>query len=152
MQKIASEILLLYKQVNMLTGRWYRQQCGKVKVNITMPQAMVLDALGKNGPMKISELAEFTHSTNSTASGIVDRLENLNLVKRVRSEEDRRIVMVHLTDTLPSMQKDAEVALDQYFAKILSPASPAEVDQIIGGLRKLRDLLQHAPGTEEAAG
>ena len=42
--------------------------------------------------MPISALAEAAGSANSTISGVVDRLEKMGLVQRVRSDSDRRVI------------------------------------------------------------
>ncbi|NAW44988.1 MarR family transcriptional regulator, partial [Salmonella sp. gx-f4] len=45
----------------------------------------------------LSELAENMRLTNSTVSGVIDRLVNQKLVDRVTSSHDRRAVTLRLT-------------------------------------------------------
>ncbi len=67
-------------------------------LNMTAPQGMMIFMLAKTGPLKISEISEKMSLSNSTVSGIVDRLEKTGYVRRERSEKDRRVVRVVLTD------------------------------------------------------
>ena len=81
-------ILMNYIQVSQHLSQQFRSHFGKL--NLTFPQALALSVLGSEGPMPISKLAEKMGSANSTISGIVDRLERLELAKRTRSELDHR--------------------------------------------------------------
>ncbi len=54
--------------------------------------------LGYNGSSIMREIADANGLPLSTATGIVDRLVEKDLVKRERVDDDRRIVKVELTD------------------------------------------------------
>ena len=86
------QILMHYLQVSQHMSQQFRNHFGKL--NLTFPQALALNILGSEGPMPISRLAERTGSANSTISGIVDRLERLELARRTRSELDHRVIYV----------------------------------------------------------
>lgn len=66
--------------------------------DLTGPQLSVLHRLGFNGPTRISKLAGDEGVRLPTASNTVNQLEKRDLVRRVRSEDDRRGVTVELTD------------------------------------------------------
>jgi DNA-binding MarR family transcriptional regulator len=69
----------------------------------------MIEILGKSGPMIMTELSDSARLCVSTATGLIDGLVSKALVKRSRSEEDRRIVQVELTE---EGQKIYEHALD----------------------------------------
>ena len=87
--KGSDDILMTYLRVSQHMSRLFRVHFGRLQ--LTFPQALVLTVLGEEGPMPISTLAERTGSANSTVSGIVDRLEKLELARRDRSGEDRKL-------------------------------------------------------------
>jgi DNA-binding MarR family transcriptional regulator len=58
----------------------------------------MLELLGKRGPMIMSELSDSARLCLSTATGIIDGLVSKGLAIRSRSDEDRRIVQVQLTE------------------------------------------------------
>ncbi|MBU0517669.1 MarR family transcriptional regulator [bacterium] len=58
----------------------------------------VILLLGYKGPSKMSDIADKLGIAVSTATGIFDRLVDKGLAARERSEEDRRIVRVDLTE------------------------------------------------------
>jgi DNA-binding MarR family transcriptional regulator len=61
------------------------------------PELKILAILGKNGPSIMTDLAERAELSVSTVTSIMDGLVEKSLVRRGRSEEDRRIVRVDLT-------------------------------------------------------
>lgn len=54
--------------------------------------------LDKRKEISMTELVEYINSPMSTATGIVDRLVKSGYIKRGRSETDRRIVILALTE------------------------------------------------------
>jgi MarR family transcriptional regulator, organic hydroperoxide resistance regulator len=110
-------------------------------LNLTGPQGMLLGTLAHNGEMKISDLSEKLGLSNSTVSGVLDRLEKQGLVERTRSEEDRRVVHVNLT---PEFRKNAEQRfkdVERSFEEVVSKASTEELERILIGLETLKKLL-----------
>jgi DNA-binding MarR family transcriptional regulator len=59
-----------------------------------------LDLLGTRGPMTAGQLAKAVRLTTGAVTGVLDRLEAAGLVRRVRDTEDRRRVIVEVTDEL----------------------------------------------------
>ncbi len=58
--------------------------------------AMLL--VDRNGEVIMSQMSSYINIPMSTATGIVDRLVKNGFMKRERSESDRRIVTIRLTD------------------------------------------------------
>jgi len=115
-------------------------------LNMTAPQGMMVFMLSKKGPMKISEISEKMSLSNSTVSGIVDRLEKMDYVKRERSEKDRRVVRVVLTENVKSETKDHEVLMEKFMAQSLESASVEELQVIKQGLGTLSRLVNKVKG------
>ena len=65
---------------------------------LTAPQLWALKILHENAPLKVSELARCMCLHPATVVGILDRLEAKELVTRVRSRQDRRVVELNLTE------------------------------------------------------
>ncbi|MEE8672314.1 MAG: MarR family transcriptional regulator [Heyndrickxia faecalis] len=65
---------------------------------LTAMQMFALKAIALHPNMRLNELAESLYLTNSTVSGIVDRLVQQEFVNRVSSKEDRRAVVLCLTE------------------------------------------------------
>ena len=91
--------------------------------------------------MPISALAERTGSANSTVSGIVDRLEKLELARRVRSGEDRRVVYVEVTDKYRDLRERTKSDVGGYFASVLSSMTPQDRAMVAQALLRLDEAL-----------
>lgn len=108
---------------------------------ITMPQSSVLGMLMKNGEMKITELSSKLMLSNSTVSGMIDRLEKQQLVERRRSEEDRRIVYVKVSTKFLEMHKESHKKIEKSFEELLDTGTPEELEKIIDGLKTLKKII-----------
>ena len=135
----SDEILQAYLKLTQHASRQFRLHFGKLE--LTFPQALVLNALMEESPVPISILAQKIGSANSTVSGIVDRLEKMKLVERVRSQEDRRVVYVDLTAGFRRKQQSADADLHSYFSALLGGLSQEEQEQILNALRRLGEVL-----------
>ena len=69
------------------------------------PQGKILDALWQKDGLSANEIGKATGLANSTLTSMLDRMETAGLVKRVRSEEDRRVVRIYLDDKAQECKK-----------------------------------------------
>ncbi|MBL8798562.1 MAG: MarR family transcriptional regulator [Planctomycetia bacterium] len=66
-------------------------------VGLNMQELRTLEHLGNEGPRMMRELAEYLAVAVNTMTSIVDGVERKGLVRRQRSEQDRRVIRVELT-------------------------------------------------------
>ncbi len=66
-------------------------------IELNVRHRLVLQALGLDGARSIASIGQQLGLTPSTMTGIVDRLEDLGLVRRERDPNDRRATVLHLT-------------------------------------------------------
>lgn len=135
------EIARLFFEVNKIIKHSMRNSFEDI--GITMPQSLVIGALIKFGEMKITELSRKINLSNSTISGIIDRLEKQQLVERTRGKEDRRIVYVKVTSRFGEMHKGFHEKIEKSFENLLYKGTPEEIDKIIEGLRVLKKILNN---------
>ena len=139
-------VLMSYLRVTQHMSQQFRAHFKQL--NLTFPQALVLNVLGEEGPVPISVLAERTGSANSTVSGIVDRLEKLELARRERSGEDRRVIYVAATARYEQLRKKTETDVGGYFSSVMDTLTEREKDQIIAALSRLDEALLAWEATE----
>ncbi|MCC5987352.1 MAG: winged helix-turn-helix transcriptional regulator [Pararhodobacter sp.] len=89
---LVKQIRRLVRALDMQSRRIDRQ------VGLTMPQLIVLGALGRLGEVTSRALAAEVDLSPPTVAGILDKLEAKGLIRRYRSERDRRIVHARLTE------------------------------------------------------
>lgn len=81
------------KKISETFGRWLEK-----KDNITRIQWIALYYIYMRGPQSQRELSMLMEINDSSTMRLIDRLERENWVSRVRSNEDRRVMKVILTD------------------------------------------------------
>lgn len=67
------------------------------RTRLTPSQFDIIATLGNTDGMTFRELGERTLITKGTLTGVIDRLEERGLVKRVAQTDDRRCTLVKLT-------------------------------------------------------
>ena len=132
-------LLNSYLRVTQHMSRQFRAYFDPLE--LTFPQVLVLTALTEEGTMPISRLARYIGSANSTVSGIVDRLEKMKLVERIRSDDDRRVIYVGLTETYRAARKGRSSTVSDHLAKRLDRLSEQELDEISSAMETLDTLL-----------
>ncbi len=65
---------------------------------MTMPQFKIIFLLYTHGPLRMGDIAATLNKNISTATGVVDRLVDQYLIKREEDPDDRRVVIVRLTE------------------------------------------------------
>lgn len=85
-------------QMSWIGQRQFMQLLEHKRFRLTLPQFYTLLYLYQvDGVSKMSDLAEATHQSAASLTGVIDRLLDKQLVARIRHERDRRQVMVMLT-------------------------------------------------------
>ena len=108
---------------------------------ITSPQMLCLLALSKRGPLTLGELAKTVNLGFSTLTGIIDRLEIKELVRRKRSDQDRRKVFLHVTPEGERLSCSAPVLLQDKLLIALSELSDLEQATMALSLERLVQLI-----------
>ncbi len=108
---------------------------------ITLPQLLVLRRIS-DGPKTIGDISKSISLSYSTVSGIIDRLERENLVKRIRDKDDRRVVWIQKTEKVEEIKRKAPVFQESYYASLFEGLTEEEMDQIIQSLELLTKILE----------
>ena len=124
----------------MQAGEHYTKELNKI-YNVSAAQINCLLALHENGPLPPSQIAKHVMVNSSTVTGIIDRLEKKDLVKRQRISKDRRVITVELTKTGKTLAENAPSPIQQKIIDGLNKLSPSEIEQITLTLRRLTDML-----------
>lgn len=113
-----------------------------IESGVTVPQLSCLLHVVETGPLSIKKLAEGVDLSSSTVVGIVDRLEGKGLVRRERSTQDRRQVLVCATEEGAVMASGAPSPLQNRLAEALDALPELERAAIALSLEKIVDLME----------
>jgi DNA-binding MarR family transcriptional regulator len=121
--------------LNTESRRLAREQCARH--NITATQLNVLKLLQAVGDLSLSELGKRIAATNSTVTGIIDRMVAAKLVAREQSPDDRRVWKIKLTDDGRAMARRIEVAPWDLLRAALAALPRAELDALVATMAKV---------------
>ena len=89
----------IFQLMNILNKKYEKLQRQIVKKeNLTPPQFSILNQLWESDGKQFKELASSCCCSPSTITGIIDTMEKNHLVYRDSNPEDRRSLLVKLTD------------------------------------------------------
>jgi len=111
---------------------------------LTPPQFGLLWCLNCAKKLTMTELAEKLDLSHGAATGLVDRLEKLDLIERQRSEDDRRVVSVVLSGQGLQLIERVNAKRHAILRNILKDLTPQERQTILKIDQILKDKLnQH---------
>jgi DNA-binding MarR family transcriptional regulator len=94
--------------------------------NVSFPQFFLLAALHQKEVLTMSAIAQKMGHTTAAASGLVDRLENLGYVVRSSAREDRRKVMVCITEKGSALVRRIREEMVGNLMKMMNHLTPSE--------------------------
>ncbi|MCQ1529037.1 MarR family winged helix-turn-helix transcriptional regulator [Lutispora saccharofermentans] len=111
--------------------------------------AMLL--LYKSSEVTMTELVEYINVPMSTATGIVDRLVKKGYIARERSEADRRIVVLKLTEEGSNLVKNLKDLICKYLNMILQDLTEEEKQSMAHIAMKIMNKLQRGLSFNDSA-
>lgn len=123
-----------------------------LRLGVSMAQLHIVSMLDRHGDMPMSRLAEMVDVSVSNATGLIDRLEERGFVERVRVPDDRRVVLVRLTQAGRRLVDDIEILRAETLRIVLDRLDPTQLDGVARATADLRDALAAvtaAPGATD---
>ena len=113
------------------------------KTGMTLSQYTVLMPLEgqAEGAMTLKEIEKTLRCAQSTAHGLVTRLEEKGLVASSGDPEDKRIRVVRITEKGRSYCQEAKTRMQEMETRLLSPLSESERGQFLNYLSRIRDAI-----------
>ncbi|HLY69103.1 MAG TPA: MarR family transcriptional regulator [Puia sp.] len=111
-------------------------------LNLTIEQWSVLYHLWKEDGISQQELCKATFRDKPSITRLVDNLEKLQLVKRVASENDRRINKIHLTKQALKLQEQTMELAEETLNDALSGVPANQINLCKEVLQKVYDNLK----------
>jgi DNA-binding MarR family transcriptional regulator len=135
-----TECIQALEEVMRRIGRQYRQRLGAD--TITLGQFAILRSLAQEGPMAMGEVAHNLGVSLAGATGLIDRLVHADMVKRYRSDADRRVVWVDLSDRGSREYERLQEEREKYFERLFSSLDDDRVAQLLDILKVIDEGLE----------
>jgi DNA-binding MarR family transcriptional regulator len=129
--------------IGFLLAKAYQRACALYKekfgnYELTPQQFGLMRFLWEEDGITQVELSNKSQIDRTTIGGLIDKLEQLALVKRMPHPDDRRAYRISLTETGRNLEKELAPLADELQATILSPLTADEVGSLITILQKIR--------------
>jgi DNA-binding MarR family transcriptional regulator len=135
--------------INLLrTNDQFQNRFGRLfrEYDLTSSQYNVLRILrGEGKPMPCLEIAERMIQVVPAMTGLLDRLEAQELVRRERCSEDRRVVYVELTEKAVALLARMDEPVLALHRDLLGHLNRSELKELSRLLEKARAVLAHEP-------
>lgn len=99
----------------------------------------VLQTLFIQSPLMASEIANELKVSSSHITAVTDRLVGKNYIQRVRSDSDRRIVYLEITEDGREIAKKMDDIKNRYLGEKFSNLTDEEMKRMIASSTKLLD-------------
>ena len=114
---------------------------------ISLGHLQILWILQEHGPMPVSRLADWLGIGAPNATGLLDRMEQRGLVGRARDADDRRVVLVSMTDEGRVAVSDHDGWQFELVEELLEPLPTDHLLSIAAGVRRVLREATEAPPT-----
>lgn len=126
----------LIRRLNQTSVSVFMDETGKKGFDLTPVQYAALNAIEATPGLDQATLASHIAYDRVTIGGVVDRLEQKDLVRRETNPKDRRARTLHLTDKGSETLAEIRPIVRETQALLLSGLSAVEREQFVGLLQK----------------
>lgn len=117
-----------------------------VRLGISMAQLHILYTLQRGGEMPMSRLADVLNVSLSNATGLIDRIEERGYIERTRVPEDRRIVMIRVTDAGRRMLDEVDAVSTDLLRSVFGRIGRTQLAGVGRAFAELRRGLEEETG------
>jgi DNA-binding MarR family transcriptional regulator len=146
---------LIESIVGELRGSLRELRCGTMErilgLNVSMTQMHVLWLLEHQGEVPVSRLAELLGVSVSNSTGLIDRMEDRELVARRRAPGDRRVVLVQLGPAGTRVLRDLESLHHERLRRALAHLDPERLSGVLNAFAEFRSAIEADLGPQTYA-
>ncbi|MFR3787452.1 MarR family winged helix-turn-helix transcriptional regulator [Agathobaculum desmolans] len=113
---------------------------------VSITEIHIIEKIGLQEPVRMSELARLIGVTLATLTVACDKLEAKELVRRVRSREDRRVVYLTLTAKGRAAYEYHRSFHERMVSAVVDTLTPEQAAVLAQSLEKLQDFFRQEEG------
>jgi len=145
------EAEFLRKSIRLI-NRYFEKRIQKqtVELGFTVPQMRVIREVISHQSISIKQLSQNLQMTQSTVSGIVERLIEKDILQKKKNSYDRRAVEISTTENVTKfMQNDRTKFVNKSVESVLNRLNPEDHSQVMHGIRLLLSAIEDAENEED---
>jgi DNA-binding MarR family transcriptional regulator len=139
-EKIVEEFFLLLSYMRM---NYFRPAEQITRSKLSPGQFHTISILRK-GPLPMKELAGRMMISKQQLTPLVSKLIDAGLVKRKTDENDRRVVLIEVTERGVQLHDELKTDIKRAFIKKISVLPEDQIDELEIALKKIQTILKGA--------
>ncbi len=112
-------------------------------------EVLIFWLLYQRREVNMTEIAEYIHVPLNTATGIINRMEKNELIVRTRSKEDKRVVLIGLSEKGMTQFQSLVNELMYYGMKVMSSFTKEEMNLFYKMTTKVKEILRQEKRKED---
>lgn len=138
-EALVHEIERLLREISKEVRRKGREIL--VDFAITPPQFDALLLLHEHGDLTIGDLSHKMYLACSTTTDLIDRMERNGLVERIRDQNDRRVVRLHMSQKGSDLIEQVLLTRRNYLANMLAAVDEKTLTSLADSLQQLYQII-----------
>ena len=121
---------------------FFPQQWSDIFLDFSKNEILALLFLYRKKNANMTEIAEYILAPLNTATGVISRLEKKLMVERIRSSEDRRIVLITLTKAAGIVIEKEKAMITKYLIEIYGSLTQEEISSALSIYKKVLGVFK----------
>jgi DNA-binding MarR family transcriptional regulator len=140
--KVAVDLLSIPPLVfRIIRSKLINVTLADIDIDVKFPHIEIMGLLKEDGTMHPAEIGSKLQIAKAQMTHLIDKLVELELVKRSFSEADRRTINITLTDKGRNFLEKHENIVFNAVGEYISDLEESDLETLSTSLRNLRDIL-----------
>lgn len=136
--RVNDQLVLIFNEILEIQERVLKKSRFS---DLTLKEMHTIEAIAQDGSLSSNQVAKNLKVTPGTLTVAIQGLEKKGYVKRVKSDKDRRVVLLQLTDRGQAIYQVHKNFHQEMVEETLTGLDPKEVEVLTKGLNNLQQFL-----------
>lgn len=137
-KRVNDQLVLIFNEILEIQERVLKKSRFS---DLTLKEMHTIEAIAQDGSLSSNQVAKNLKVTPGTLTVAIQGLEKKGYVKRVKSDKDRRVVLLQLTDRGQAIYQVHKDFHQEMVEETLTGLDPKEVEVLTKGLNNLQQFL-----------
>lgn len=135
---------IVFNYIDEFKVLFFPEQWSDIFLDFSKNEILALLLLYRRKNVNMTEIAEYIMAPLNTATGVIARLEKKHMVARIRSDRDRRIVLITLTDVARVVIEKEKAIIIKYIIKIYGKLTENEISSALSIYKKVLGVFKES--------
>ena len=135
---------IIFNYIDEFKVLFFPEQWSDIFLDYSKNEILALLFLYRKKSANMTEIAEYIMAPLNTATGVIGRLEKKLMVERIRSAEDRRIVLITLTEAASTVIEKEKAMITEYLIKIYGVLNEEEISSALSIYKKVIGVFKES--------